>query len=170
MKLYSGKVPFIAEDLLRELTKDEDIEVESSEEVRLDFEAVLKEFIRRSRRVVDEAKDRMERAGLSYAVMGKVRAQVAKEMGFPPHDEQLPYLVEQLMTMLFHSANVAEVWAEDGVLRKKIATVLRKHTNMESDLDREVRSKIKNLEEGTAAFEVEYEKVMASLKSRKHLE
>ena len=47
MKLYSGKVPFIAEDLLRELTKDEDIEVESSEEVRLDFEAVLKEFIRR---------------------------------------------------------------------------------------------------------------------------
>ena len=169
MRLYSGKVPLIADDLLRALTADGDIEVESADEVREDFISVLKEFIRRERRVTDEAKDQMERAGLSYSMLGKIKSQVAKETGFPEPDEQLPYLVSQLLTMLFHSNNVAEVFAEDGALRKKIATVLRNHTSSGNQLDREVRSKIKNLQEGTAAFEIEYERVMAQLKARKGL-
>ncbi|MBX3245917.1 MAG: DUF507 family protein [Myxococcales bacterium] len=170
MKLYSGKVPLIAEELLQTLTADGDIEVDNAAEVRLDFESVLKEFVRREREVTDEAKNRMERAGLSYSMLGKVKSQVAKDTGFPEPDEHLPYLVNQLLTMLFHSNNVAEVFAEDADLRKKIVKVLRTHTASGNELDREVRSKIKNLEEGTAAFEIEYERVMAQLKSRKGLQ
>jgi hypothetical protein len=90
-------------------------------------------------------------------------------MGFPEPDEQLPYLVSQLLTMLFHSNNVAEVFSEDADLRKKITTVLRNHTSNTTELDREVRSKIRNLQEGTAAFEIEYERVMSQLKARKGL-
>lgn len=170
MRLYSGKVPLIADDLVRSLTKDGDIEVISEEEVRLDFESVLKEFVRRARELVEEAKTRMERNGLSYEMLGKVKSQVAKDWGFPAQDEQLPYLVEQLLTMLFHSNNVEEVFADDPILRKKITSAIKKHTEVESELDREVRSKIKNLEEGTASFEIEYEKAMAALKKRKRLE
>lgn len=169
MKLYFGKIPMIAEELVRALTADDDIEVASEEEVRLDFESILKEFVRRERQVVDEAKTRMERGGISYSLLGKTISHVSKEMGFPPQDEHLPYLVDQLMTMLFHSANVEEVYGDDIALRKKITNVLRKHTSVESELDKEVRSKIKNLEEGTGAFEVEYEKVMAQLRKRKGL-
>ncbi|MEM9071799.1 MAG: DUF507 family protein [Myxococcota bacterium] len=170
MRLYSGKVPIISDTLVRALTKDGDIEVVSADEVRLDFESVLKEFIRRQRQIVDEAKTRMERNGLSYSMLGKMKSQVAKEVGFPPQDEQLPYLVDQLLTMLFHSNNVEEIFADDPVLRKKITTTIKKHTDVESELDKEVRSKIKNLQEGTASFEIEYEKVMAQIKKRKHLE
>lgn len=170
MRLYSGKVPLISDDLVRSLTADGDIEVISEEEVKLDFESVLKEFVRRSREVVEEAKTRMERNGLSYEMLGRVKSQVAKDWGFPPQDEQLPYLVEQILTMLFHSNNVEEVFADDPILRKKITSCIKKHTELESELDKEVRSKIKNLEEGTASFEVEYEKVMAALKKRKRLE
>ncbi len=169
MRLYSGKVPVIAEDLLRALTADGDIEVESADEVRVDFESVLKEFVRRDRQVTDEAKNQMERAGLSYSMLGKIKSQVAKDIGFPEPDEQLPYLVSQLLTMLFHSNNVAEVFSEDADLRKKITSVLRSHTSAGTELDREVRSKIKNLQEGTAAFEIEYERVMSQLKARKGL-
>ncbi len=169
MKLYTGKVGMISEQLLSALTAEGDIEVANGEEVKLDFESILKEFIRRERQVVDEAKNRMERAGSSYSLLGKTKNQVAKEMGFPTNDEQLPFLVQQIMTMLFHSANIEEVYAEDNILRKKITDVLRKNTSQEDELDVEVRSKIKNLEEGTGAFEVEYEKVMAQLRKRKGL-
>ena len=37
------------------------------------------------------------------------------------------------------------------------------------DLDREVRSKIKNLSEGTATFEIEYQRVMEQMKAKKGL-
>ncbi len=169
MRLFSGKIPTIVEDAVRELTSTEAIEVESREEVILDLEAVLKEFLRRDRKIVDEAKQRMETRGLGYSHLGKMKSQVAKERGFPHYDEQLPYLVEQLMTMLFHSKNVAEVFAEDNVLRKTLTTILRKHMDVESDLDREVRSKIKNLTEGTATFEIEYAKIVEQMKRKKGL-
>ena len=169
MRIYSGKIPAMAEDLVKTLSSDGDIEIESEEEVRLDFEAVLKEYIRRDRQVLDEAKGRMEREGLSYGLLGKIKSQVARDLGFPGREEMLPYLVEQVMTMLFHSNNVVEVFGEDHVLRKKITTVVKRHTNLDDDLDKEVRSKIKNLSEGTASFEIEYAKVMDQLKRRKGL-
>ena len=43
MRLYSGKIGPIVDDLVRELTAHGDIEVEEVAEVRLDLEAVLKE-------------------------------------------------------------------------------------------------------------------------------
>ena len=170
MRLYSGKIGPIVDDLVRELTASNDIEVEEEMEVRMDLEAVLREFVRRERQLIDESKDRMQREGLGYGKLGKMRQRVAKEMGFPQQDETLPYLIEQLLNMLFHSNNVAEIYADDATLRKKMTPILRRHMEVESGLDAEVRSKIKNLQEGTAAFEVEYAKVMDQIKHKRGLE
>jgi hypothetical protein len=170
MRLYTGKIGPIVDDLVRELTAQGDIEVEDVAEVRLDLEAVLKEFVRRERQMIDEAKDRMQREGLGYSQLGRVRQRVARDMGFPQQDETLPYLIDQLLNMLFHSANVAEIYADDTTLRKKMTPILRRHMEIESGLDAEVRSKIKNLQEGTAAFEVEYAKVMDQIKHKRGLE
>ncbi len=169
MRLYKGKIPLIVDELLTALIQDGDIEVDNPEEARLDLEAVLTEFVRRERQVMDDAKGRMEREGMSYSMLGKMRSRVAREMGFPPQDEMLPYIIDQLLTMLFHSQNIGEVFAEDAALRKKMAPVLRRHTEIESELDREVRSKIKNLSEGTATFEIEYARVMEKMKRKKGL-
>lgn len=170
MRLYSGKIGPIVDDLLRELTATNDIELEDETEVRMDLEAVLKEFVRRERQLIDESKDRMQREGLGYSKLGRMRQRVAKEMGFPQQDETLPYLLDQLLNMLFHSANVAEIYADDATLRKKMTPILRRHMEVETGLDAEVRSKIKNLQEGTAAFEVEYAKVMDQIKHKRGLE
>ena len=170
MRLYSGKIGPIVDDLVRELTAQNDIEVEDEMEVRMDLEAVLKEYVRRERQLIDESKDRMEREGMGYSKLGKMRQRVAKEMGFPQQDETLPYMIEQLLNMLFHSANVAEIYADDVTLRKKMTPILRRHMEVETGLDAEVRSKIKNLQEGTAAFEVEYAKVMDQIKHKRGLE
>lgn len=169
MRLYRGKIETIAEDVIRTLKEQESIELESELEARQDIEAVLKEYLRLEREIVDDAKNRMEVRGLGYSQLGKVKSQVSKERGAPTQDEVLPYLLDQIMHLLFHSANIAEIFAEDVELRKAITPILRKHMEVDSDLDREVRSKIKNLTEGTTDFDVEYARVMEQIKQKRGL-
>lgn len=169
MRLFSGKVPVIAQEIVKSLTEGGDIETANPLEVQADIESVLKEHLRQERRVVDEAKNRMESRGLSYGELGKMKSQVARDMKIASGEDTLPYILEQVLEMLFHSANVEEIFAEDNVLRKKITGILRRHMDVEQELDREVRGKIKNLEEGTAAFETEYARVMDQLKRNKRL-
>ena len=54
-------------------------------------------------------------------------------------------------------------------LRKKITPILRKHMDVDTELDLEVRGRIKNLEEGTAAFDIEYAKVTEQMRRKKGL-
>ena len=169
MRLFPGKIPTIATEVTQALLDGQDIETSAPAEVRADLESVLKEYLRQEKDIVEEAKRRMEIRGAPYAELGKVRSQVAKERKFPASDDTLPYLLDQILSMLFHSNNVDEVFSEDTTLRKKITGILRKHMEVEQELDREVRSKIKNLEEGTATFEVEYAKVLEQMKRSKRL-
>jgi hypothetical protein len=169
MRLFSGKIPIICDEIVRALTADGDIETEAPAEVILDVESVLKEYLRYERMVTDEAKNRLEARGLPYAQLGKLKNQVAKEKGAPQVDDVLPYLLDQILEILFHSKNVDEVFAEDAALRIKIAPILKKHMDVGGELDEEVRSKIKNLEEGTASFEIEYAKIMGDMKRKKGL-
>jgi len=169
MRLFRGKVELIAEDVITSLKASGDIEVESEPEARLDVESVLKEFLRLDKEVVEEAKNRMEVRGLGYSQLGRVRSQVAKERGTPSQDEVLPYLLDQILNLLFHSNHISEIFADDAELRKKVTPILKKHMDVENDLDREVRSKIKNLEEGTSTFEVEYARVMEQIKQKRRL-
>jgi hypothetical protein len=169
MRLFSGKVPVIAQEVVQKLSADGDMECTDPNEVIKDIESVLGEYLRSERRVVDEAKNRMEVRGMSYSDLHKVKSQTARDMKVPVGEDALPYLLEQILEMLFHSSNVDEVFAEDTTLRKKITQILRRHMDVEQELDREVRSKIKNLEEGTASFETEYARVMDQLKRNKKL-
>jgi hypothetical protein len=169
MRLYKGKIGPIAEEIITTLTKEGDIEVEDPQEARLDIEAVLKEYLRLERSIVEEAKNRMEIQGLGYSHLSQVRSQVAKEHGYPTAEETLPYLLEQLLNILFYSNNVGEIFSGDSDLRKKIAQILRKQMEVDTELDREVRSKIRNLQEGTTTFDVEYAKVMKQIKQRRGL-
>ena len=169
MRLFSGKIPVISEEIVRTLSAEGDIETEQPKEVTLDVESVLKEYLRFERMISEEAKNRLEARGMPYAQLGKLKSQVAKEKGAPQAEDILPYLLDQVLHMLFHSKNVDEVYAEDQDLRKKVTVILKKHMDVGGDLDEEVRSKIKNLEEGTASFEIEYQRVMNEMKRKKGL-
>ncbi len=169
MRLFSGKIPVIASEIVERLTADQDIEAPAPAEVQADIESVLKEYLRQERRVLDEAKARMESRGMSYGELGKMKTQVAREGKIQIGDEMLPYLLEQILEILFHSSNVEEIFSDDNVLRKKITAILRRHMDVEQELDREVRDKIKNLDEGTAAFETEYARMMEQMKRNKRL-
>jgi len=169
MRLFRGKIEVISEEILRTLKQAEDIELEDEAEAKVDIESVLKEFLRLDREIVEEAKNRMESRGLGYSQLNRIKSQVSKERGGPAQDDVLPYLLEQIINLLFHSANVAEIFSDDAVLRTKVSPILRKHMEVENDLDREVRSKIKNLQEGTSDFEIEYARVMDQMKQKHRL-
>ena len=169
MRLFRGKIEVISDDVLKLLKASGDIEVENEAEAKLDIEAVLKEFLRLDKEIVEEAKNRMEARGLGYSNLGRVKSQVAKERGSPSQEETLPYLLDQILNILFHSANISEIFADDAELRRKVTPILKKHMDVENDLDREVRSKIKNLEEGTSDFEIEYTRVMEQIKQKRRL-
>ena len=169
MRLFSGKISVIAEEIVSTLVADSDIDTDAKAEVVLDIEAVLKEYLRQDRAVLEEAKNRMEIRGLSYSHLGKMKSTVARERQLPVGEDMLPYLLEQVLTMLFHSSNVEEIYADDLALRKKMTRIMRRHLDVEGELDQEVRSKIKNLQEGTATFEIEYARVMGDLKRKKRL-
>jgi hypothetical protein len=65
-----------------------------------------------------------------------------------------------------HSNNVDEVFADDGTLRRRMKDVLKKHMAIDEELDAEVRQRIKNLEEGTQAWELEYSRVMDQIRQK----
>ena len=81
----------------------------------------------------------------------------------------LDYLLDQIVEMLMHSGNVDEVFAQDVDMRRKMAPVLKRHMAVDEELDRETRSHIKHMEEGTSTWEIEYRRVMEEIKRRKGL-
>lgn len=169
MKLYATKIPVIAAELIRKLKDDGDIDVNDPKEAQLDVEAVLKEYLRLDRELTEQAKDYMERRRLPYEQLGKIRREFAEKREFPTGDDSVLYLANQTLEAFMHSRSIDEVFGDDAEMRKKIAAVLKKHMQVDADIDREVRRRIKNLEEGTATWEVEYSRVMENLRQQKKL-
>lgn len=169
MKLYATKIPVIAAELIRKLKDDGDIDVNDPKEAQLDVEAVLKEYLRLDRELTEQAKDYMERRRLPYEQLGKIRREFAEKREFPTGDDSVLYLANQTLEAFMHSRSIDEVFGDDSEMRKKMAAVLKKHMQVDADIDREVRRRIKNLEEGTASWEVEYSRVMENLRQQKKL-
>jgi len=170
MKLFRGKIPIIAAEITRMLVEEGDIECESNEEVELDVEAVLREYLRTEQDIVEKAKDMLEKRGLSYSSFGKTRKIIADQKGFGTGEEAYDYIMNQLILTFMNSPHVEEIYSEDHELKRKMRTVMRKHMEIDDELDEEARRKIKNLEEGTQQWEIEYKKVMEQVKRKRGLE
>jgi hypothetical protein len=167
VKLYTGKIPTIASEIIQSLVGANDIEVVDGHEAQLDVEAVLKEYVRMDREITDKAKDVLDQRKLAYGQFGKVKRALADERGFALGEEATNWIANQVLETFMQSQHIDEVYADDVVLRKKLKEILKKHMQVDEELDEEVRKRIKNLEEGTQTWELEYAKVMEQIK-RKH--
>jgi hypothetical protein len=169
MRLFPGKVPTIATEVVRALLAAKDIEAESPKEVEADVVAVLNQYLNDERDVNERAKDVIERTGKPNSEYQRVRALVADERGIKVGDETLDYLLDQVVEMLMHSNNVDEVFAADVELRRKMAPIFKKHMAVDASLDAEVRAQIRNVREGTRDWDIEYARVLEEVKRRKGL-
>jgi hypothetical protein len=169
MRLYSGKIPTIATEVVRALLAANDIESESPRQVEGDVAAVLTQYLSDEREVNDRAKDILERTGKPQGEYSRVRELVAEEKGIKVGDEALDYLLDQVVEMLMHSTHVDEVYVEDVELRRKMASVFKKHMAADSKLDVEVRAQLKHVKEGTRQWEIEYARVLDHVRRLKGL-
>jgi hypothetical protein len=169
MRLYSGKVPAIATEIVRALLTAKDVEAESPKEVEGDIAAVLNQYLADEREVNERAKDLMDRTGKPATEFQRLRALAADEKGIKLGDEALDYLLDQLVEMLMHSSHVDEVYAADIELRRKMAPVFKKHMAVDAAVDAEVRTQLRHVREGTREWEVEYSRVLEQVRRRKGL-
>lgn len=166
MRLYPTKIPVVATDMVRTLVDANAIETESPAEVELDVQSVLKEYVRVDRELTDQAKDLMERRGMGYDAFGRIKRDLADKKEFGLGEEGITWISTQLLETFMHSANVDEVYADDATLRRHMRDVLRKHMAVDEELDAEVRQRMKNLQEGTSTWELEYGRVMEQIKQK----
>jgi hypothetical protein len=170
MRLYAGKIPSIAAEIVKVLLDEEELSVYDRGEAELDVQAVLKEYLRLEREVTDKAKDLLQKRNLPYEQFGKVKRQVAAEKGFGLGEEGLDWMTTQMIESFMQSPHVEEVFADDATLRKWMTDILKRNMQIDEEIDAEVRRRIKNLEEGTATWEVEYQKALDQIKKNRHLD
>jgi hypothetical protein len=170
MRLYTGKIPVIAAEIVNALIEGDDLSVLDKAEAVLDVQAVLKEYLRLEREVTEKAKDLLQKRNLPYEYFGKIKRQLAGEKAFGLGDEGLDWMTTQMIESFMQSPHVEEVFADDATLRKRMTDILKKHMQIDDEIDAEVRRRIKNLEEGTATWEVEYQKAVDQIKKNRRLD
>ena len=171
MRLYSGQFRLIAAEVIKTLREASlvEIDVDVVEEAELDLVGVLREYQRMDRLLGEKARDAV--ASMGKAAEMKEKRRLAKEKNFRVGDEGVEYLVQQMIETLMASPHVEEIYGEDRDLRAKISPIVKRYTaSRDEELDLAVRGQIKNLEEGSAAWEIEYERALERVKRNKGLE
>jgi len=169
MRLFSGKITPLSEELVKTLADNKDIECESRKEVVHDLESVFTNYLHLEKEAADRAKDMLQARGLPPTELPRLRKLAAEQKGIKVGDDLLDYLLDQLIEMLMHSGNVDEVYGEDHDLRRRMRPVLRKYLEMDDALEGEIRGKLKHVQEGTRTWEVEYERIKGEMARRKGL-
>jgi hypothetical protein len=171
MKIYRGKIRPISEEIVKTLTAEGDIEVspEQMEEVILDVEAIIKEYLRLEEELNRQARDLLQIRGMSYTEFGRVRRELAEEKKIEIGDRALHWIAHQIIECFMINNRVSEIFSEDWVLRKKIIKVFDTHLGLEEQIDKEARARIKNIAEGTPEWEIEYQKIFNQLAKKKGL-
>ncbi|HEY3495686.1 MAG TPA: DUF507 family protein [Polyangiaceae bacterium] len=169
MRLHAARVPQIAQEMVTALVKGKDIETESPQEVRADIESVLQQYIKDEQAVSERAKEMLTARGLSQTEFNRVKKLVADERHIKLGDDAIDYLLDQLVEMLMHSANVEEIFAEDFELRRKMRDPLRKQLAEEQALEEEIRGQLRHVQEGTGIWEIEYRRMAEDIKRRRGL-
>jgi hypothetical protein len=169
MRLFSGKIAPLAEEIVKALTENHDIECESKNEVARDVESVFNSYLEMERDVTEKAKDILAARSLPQTEFNRVRKVVAEQKGIKVGEEMMDYLLDQMIEILMHSNNVDEVFVEDHDLRRRMRPLLRKYLELDEQLDSEVRSRLKHVQEGSRTWEVEYQRVMGDIQRRRGL-
>jgi hypothetical protein len=167
MRLYSGKIAPLSEELVKVLVENNDIECESKKEVQRDVESVLNTYLSTEREAMEKAKEMMDARGLPPTEFGRIKKLAAEQKGIKIGEDMMDYLLDQLIEILMHSNNVDEVFVEDHALRRRMRPALKKYLDLDEALDTEVRGQLKHIQEGSRTWEVEYQRVMGDIQRRR---
>jgi uncharacterized protein len=171
MRLYPKVIPVISRETIQQLMQDGDVEVEPMRiaDAEMDLSAIMREYLTNEERVNQATREALERRGYDYSKFNQVKREMADVRGFKMGDEGIEYVINQMIEFLLISRNVEEVFAADNSLRQKIFAVMKKHLDVDEEIDREARARLKHLQEGTSAFDIEYNKTVEQIRRARGL-
>ena len=171
MRLYPKVIPIISRESIQKLMQDGDIEVEPLRiaDAEMDMSAIMREYLAKEERVNQATREALERRGYDYSKFNQVKREMADVRGFKMGDEGIEYVINQMIEFLLISRNVEEVFAADNVLRQKIYAIMKKHLDVDDEIDKEARARLKHLQEGTSAFDIEYNKTVEQIRRARGL-
>ena len=171
MRLYPKVIPIISREIVQRLMQDGDVEVEPMRiaDAEMDMSAIMREYLANEERVNQATREALERRGYDYSKFNQVKREMADVRGFKMGDEGIEYVINQMIEFLLISRNVEEVYAADNVIRQKVFEVMKKHLDVDDEIDKEARSRLKHLQEGTSAFDIEYNKTVEQIRRARGL-
>jgi hypothetical protein len=171
MRLYPKVIPAIAREVVQALSNESDIEVEPLRiaDAEMDMAAIMKEYLANEERVNQATREALERRGYDHSKFNQIKREMADVRGFKMGDEGIEYIIGQMLEFLLISRNIEEVFSEDNVMRKKIFNIMKKHLDVDEEVDRETRARIKHVQEGSAAWDIEYQKTVEMIRRAKGL-
>ncbi|WP_338867312.1 DUF507 family protein [Myxococcus stipitatus] len=171
MRLYPKVIPIISREAIQQLMQDGDIEVEPMRvaDAEMDLSAIMREYLANEERVNQATREALERRGYDYSKFNQVKREMADVRGFKMGDEGVEYVINQMIEFLLISRNVEEVFSPDNFLRQKIFAVMKRHLDVDEEIDKEARSRLKHLQEGTSAFDIEYNKTVEQIRRARGL-
>lgn len=171
MRLYPKVIPIISREIVQRLMQDGDVEVEAMRiaDAEMDMSAIMREYLANEERVNQATREALERRGYDYSKFNQVKREMADVRGFKLGDEGIEFVINQMIEFLLISRNVEEVYAQDNVLRSKIFDVMKRHLDVDDEIDKEARSRLKHLQEGTSAFDIEYNKTVEQIRRARGL-
>ena len=171
MRLYPKLVPILAREIVQRLTQDKDIEVEPIRvsDAEMDLSAIMREYLANEERVNQATREALERRGYDSSKFSQVKREMADVRGFQLGDDGIEFVINQMLEFLLVSRSVEEVFSDDSTMRPKILQIMKKHLDVEDEIDREARGRLRHLQEGTGAFEVEYQKIVDQIRRARGL-
>jgi len=171
MRLYPKVIPIISREVIAKLMAEGDVEVEALRiaDAEMDLSAIMREYLAQEERVNQATREALERRGYDHSRFNQVKREMADVRGFKLGDDGIEYVINQMIKFLMVSRNVEEVFSADNQLRTRIFAVMKRHLDVDEEIDREARSRLKHLQEGTSAFDIEYNKTVEQIRRARGL-
>jgi uncharacterized protein len=171
MRLYSKVIPAISREVVSKLMAEGDIEVETMRvaDAEQDMAAIMKQYLMDEDSVNAATREALERRGYDPTHFNRVKREMADVRGHKTGQDGIDFVIDQMLEFLLISRNVEEVFSEDHTMRRKIHDIFKKYLVVDEEIEREVRSRLKHLQEGTADWEIEYRKQVEQIKRIKGL-
>jgi uncharacterized protein len=167
MKIYRKIIPKMSKDVVRSLLNNNYIEIEDGnrDDAELDIAGAIVKYLNELDELTNTARETVTRHNMEPTALTRVRQALAEKRNLPLSEGAEEHVINQIIEALYDSDSIAEIFGEDHELRKSIHLSFTKYLGVDLELDREVRSRLKNLREGTAEWEVEYDRLIGQMRS-----
>ncbi len=171
MKIYMKLIPSIAQEILRVLSKDGDIEIKENrfDEAVLDVSKVFRDYLEEEEEINQEAMIYIQDHKMPSRDFASVKAKISEERGFDYGDDAIEMVLADVVDALLKSKNIEEVYEDNNALIKKMSEIVKKYLDVDEQLDKEAREQLKNLEEGSLEWDIAYKKAIHEIKKKKNM-